>query len=291
MTLVVARQFDEEIRILCDAKVTSLHEIRRGPLTGVLKAVILHRNLCVCFAGNVAVAQKAIFLLGVKPACKFDVKEIIDRLFSEHCTSNCGADFIIASLSPKPSLYRISAGEIERNIKSAWIGDIEAFSDYQRRYHSSTLPKLDKYEEDKRERLELISRMGEAMGNLIQEEMHDSTGDFMVTVSSTNEGFIYKCNVMAFPIRQTIPSGVLTNINLGTAAEGGYAYSVLTPNKPGIGAIGIHFIQGRLGALFYPATSQKAVVYRDVSYEEFQSKVLKEYGFKISGIKISYKGK
>ena len=41
MTLIVARSISDEIRILCDSKVTEPQTIRSGPMMDTLKAVIL----------------------------------------------------------------------------------------------------------------------------------------------------------------------------------------------------------------------------------------------------------
>jgi hypothetical protein len=83
-----------------------------------------------------------------------------------------------------------------------------------------------------------------------------------------------------------IPSGEETAIEFGTAAQGGFAYSVLTPDIPGVGAVGVHFFQGDLRLLFYPTRFQSPEVYNRVTHDEFRNAVRGRYGFDIQGAQI-----
>ena len=141
MTLVVARLFRQEIRILSDAKITNRNRVRHGPLTGALKAVILHPDLCVCYAANKAGwAQVAIKRLNIHPAKSFELKAVISSLLKEHNAGCNDPDFIVACLRPKASLSRIWKGQVEHDVSSCWLGDYEAFVAYQEQFHASNLP-------------------------------------------------------------------------------------------------------------------------------------------------------
>ena len=122
-------------------------------------------------------------------------------------------------------------------------------------------------------------------------EGHTSVGDFMVSVASTSNGFMYMEAAIVFPVPQAIPSDISTVIRFGDAAAAGYGYSLLTPRKSGIGAVGIYFPNGRLGALFYPVKADhskpdEAVPYYNVSYDEFIALVQRDYEVEIDGPRI-----
>jgi hypothetical protein len=152
------------------------------------------------------------------------------------------------------------------------------------------LPASDNVPEDEREKYQIISKMMHAFQAILRGG-HRSVGDFMVSVASTVDGFMYMEGAIVFPVTQAIPSGIWTTIRFGDTAEGGYGYSLLTPRKSGIGAVGIYFPNGRLGALFYPVKSDnsqpdEAVPYYNVSYDEFIARVRQDYGIEIDGPRI-----
>jgi hypothetical protein len=60
MSLVVARVIDDEIRIISDTKITDSDALHPTPLDGGLKCIAISPTCCVCFAGNVTVAEEAL---------------------------------------------------------------------------------------------------------------------------------------------------------------------------------------------------------------------------------------
>src|SRR4051812_27853093 len=93
--------------------------------------------------------------------------------------------------------------------------------------------------------------------------------------------------IMMGAANQSIPSGVPTPLRFPGAAEGGFAYSISAPVSSGIGEIGVYFVQGRFGALFYPQRSDDAIIYRNLTQVEFEARVKAEFGFEIRGAQIS----
>ena len=279
MSLIVARNFDDEIRIISDGKISDPNQLDRGPLYGSLKAVILDSNNCVCYAGLFNLAIDAIrHLLNKK---LLDYISIKNYLLKVHIENNNQTDFIIGNILDSIKLCKISNGMIEEDINIGWIGDFEAFSEYQKLYHNS--PTID---QDVEEKLITYSKMASAMQELVIGGKCISVGDFWIGVRSGPTGFNYLTSAIAFIVKQTIPPNTPTKLRFGTAAEGGYAYTILTPNEIGIGAIGILYSQGNLGALFYPLRSDRAITYNNVNYETFRSRVRKDYGFLLEGLKI-----
>ena len=284
MTLVVARKTGNEIRMMSDARILYPDQLSNSPLKGALKLVATN-DVCIGYAGNYHAALDSI--RNIRKRHLLDYGEVIEALFNTHLESNGDVDFIVATYTPTLKLIKISNGSVELDLEVAWVGDPDAFSEYQSLYHSATPPKSEFENKEKVERYEVASRMGDALGQLIKEKKHESVGDFTISVRSSSEGFKYLGNASVFPVSQEIPSGVATKIKFGTAAQGGYAYSVLCSQSSNTGAIGVHFYQGNVGALYHPLKCDEAIVYSDVTFDQFKESVLNDYGFKIDGIKIS----
>jgi hypothetical protein len=287
MTLIVAQTLKDKIRIISDSKKTSPEEILKGTENSVLKAVILHPALCVGFAGSIGRAQVAIEKLDVKRGSSFDVEKVLDHLLHEHLASSQDTDFIVAALSPATMLYEIRKGGIKRNPQNCWIGNFDAFSDYQRYYHTTPSIDRDNVSLEDNEALDAIYKMHMAFMSVIRSRAYQDVGEFTIEVATEPDGFKYMESAIAYPVTQSIPSHTWTTVRFGSTAEGGYCYSIMTPLESGIGAIGIHFFQGNFGALFYPAKSATRILYRDVTAEEFKVRVSHEFGFGIEGPRIS----
>jgi hypothetical protein len=287
MTFIVANSYKDNIRIISDSKKTSPEEILRGTENNVLKAVIVHSALCVCFAGSVGRAQVAIEKLEVSRGNPFDLEKVLEYLLLEHRAGNNDPDFIVAALSPFTTLNKISGGELSRNLPSCWIGNHDAFSDYQKHFHSGSLPNQGGYSGTKEEFYTLVSKMEMAFRSVVQSNAHKDVGELTISVMTDTDGFKYAPAANTSFVTQSIPSNTWTPLRFGSTAEGGYSYSIMTPSEAGIGAVGIHFYQGNLGALFYPTKSANAITYKNVSAEQFKEKVCEEFGFEIEGVRIS----
>jgi len=117
-----------------------------------------------------------------------------------------------------------------------------------------------------------------------QPEYQNEVGGFTMEAQNYRDGFKYSQNTYNVnAVRVAGKKGITSAIATQTVSEGGYTYSILTPTKAGIGAIGIHFFQGKVGALFYPAQETKPKVFASVTMSEFQEKVLEEFGFELTG--------
>lgn len=296
MTLVVARNIRDRIFIISDSRITDPNILRRSSLQGALKAVILHRGLCVCFAGNLWRSQNAVSKLEINPGSYFDVEEILANLLQSHKDGDSDTDFIVAILTPNTSIFRIRSGQIERNLNAAWIGDHDAFSAYQKYFHSSLSLNSNNSESEQQEQTSLNinsirSKMIDAFISVIEDNTYPTVDDFMVSVSTEPEGFKYLDSLFAAnPSEQIIPAGVRTPLSFsGSAAEGGYSHSIMTPREAGIGAIGVYFFQGSFGVLFYPARFDKAIVYKNVRAYEFKNTICQNFGFEIDGLQVGSK--
>jgi hypothetical protein len=76
-------------------------------------------------------------------------------------------------------------------------------------------------------------------------------------------------------------------LQAGSAAHGDYSYAILTPEEPGIGAIGIYFLEGRLGLLYEPLRRDDPQPFSNVSVADFKRLVRERHGIPLGGIGIA----
>src|SRR5436190_20196722 len=110
MSLVVARVIDDEIRIISDTKITDPDALHPTLLDGGLKCIVISPSCCICFAGNVTVAQEA--LAPILDRRLQDRQQITDHLLKHHNAALGEADFIVASIQPLATVDRISKGTL-----------------------------------------------------------------------------------------------------------------------------------------------------------------------------------
>ncbi len=288
MSFVRAQRFRSEIRIFADTKKTSPHEILRGIQTSVLKVVIVRSDLCICFAGHIGPAVVALEgldkMIGDKP---WNLDSVLDYLLEAHIRSAKDTDFIIATLTPKTELYRISDGRIERDLEFCWIGDQDAFSTYQEFFQQISGFEREDVSPEVAETLNTILRMERAFVRLVESRRHENVGEFMIQVGTKpGEGFYYEGFHVGHPgspnLRRKIDES--EEVREWAAAGGSYTFSMLVPEQSGIGAIGIHFYEGNFGALFYPLKTEKPVLIMGVDQKGFQDSILERFGLRLTGL-------
>lgn len=72
----------------------------------------------------------------------------------------------------------------------------------------------------------------------------------------------------------------------GSAAHGDFSYAALAPVEPGVGAIALYFIEGKLGLVYAPLVHDNARRYSGVSLSEFEETILVDYGFRLLGLGV-----
>ena len=84
------------------------------------------------------------------------------------------------------------------------------------------------------------------------------------------------------------PGTSTTDLDEGWDAveQGAYFESFLYPRQAGARALGIYFVRGRLGALFFPAKAEHALLYRDVTHQDFVGAVEREHQITLAGSRI-----
>ncbi len=284
--------------ILSDTKIIDQDQGKSCILGGALKTVILDPSLCISYAGNALVGIKAL-----RDLPKGTLKEKTDYLLKIHNENSAATDFLICSLEP-PQIIEIKKGKASE-VSASWIGDIDAFELYQKYFHESEQtedPKFyEMYSPEIREGMILKKRMESAIQKVIDDANIKSVGDFLVRVEPLSDGFRYWEQAYAANLKPVIGNTkALQSLTTATdTTTGGYNYSLLVPKKAGIGAIGIYFLQGSLGALFYPIHKpilttplaiDPAIKYPNKTMKEFIEAVYKDHGFMLTGIGLAQEG-
>ena len=274
MTLVVAKVIENKIYIFSDSKITDPKNILRGMDNEVLKAIIINPNICICYAGAIAKAVKAIHELQNNNLIATD--DILNYLLVSHSKEGNNPDFIVATFLPKPSIYEIKKGMIKRDLQVAWIGNQSAFSDFQRyRFEAPEIFKTNEF---------ILSRF--AFVKVIEDTKHEDVSDFLIGVTSSLNGFVYSDYASGLASITMHPNHTISGSISVNAAHGGYSYSVLRPQEAGIGAIGVYFLQGSFGALLYPLRQDRPFIFAQVELQGFIEKVENVFGFRLIGLNI-----
>jgi hypothetical protein len=290
MTLVVARSLGDAVVVVSDLRVTDRHEMRRGYPFAVLKAVTISPTLCVAFAGPVERALDGLRAAADLADGSFD--SVVARLAGFLPAGRAdGPEFLIVSSQP-PRIARLRAGSIEDHQPASWIGDIDAFEEFQRlagRRDSRPIAGLTP-------RQQFVGRVEAAFSDLLDGVLRDalkepsipSVGEASVTIASGDDGaFRYLARTFAHA-SATTTNAQPTVLKVGTAAQGGFAYSVLTPTQPGQGAIGIYFYQGRLGLLYHPLQDRYPIPYSGVTAQDFRLAVSRDHAIDLQGMLIAF---
>jgi hypothetical protein len=136
MSLVVAKIVGSNICVVSDTKLSSseYEDIRseRHPKDGVIKTTILNKHQCVSFAGSEYYAEAA--LKEMEQGGSID--EMKEILFRYHFYSDNKTAFIFCFFEEGPHIVSFNNGQMIAS-KSAWIGDIEAYTYYQQYYHGA----------------------------------------------------------------------------------------------------------------------------------------------------------
>lgn len=286
MSLVVARQIGQEIRVVSDTRMMSYHDISQAPLDGGLKCIVLSPTCCVSFVGNTRVAE-----LAIAPIINGSIsrrENLTSHLLEHHLESGDAADFLVSVLDESAHIDRIADGIVAKDLLATWIGDAGAFAAYQAIYHA--VPDKQSAGDLLEDRFQIASRMGDAFQAVISNPAIASVDDFTIGVTSwpaQEDGFRYLARAAGYGFKTVSLTTEATSLLQTLGAEGGsYNYSVLVPATAGIGAVAVYIREACLGALFFPARSWRAVLFRQLSIADFIESIREQFGVAVDGVRI-----
>jgi len=274
MSFIIAKIIDGKFDIRSDSRITDPKIIQTNPLSGILKTIIIDPKTCISFAGIVDEANMAIEYLLQNQFTS--INEIVSYLLSVNINSNDKTDFIVKSLHKEdPCMFKISGGNIEENMQSAWIGDYLAFSLFQSQMNSQN------------ENLDLRQKIENSFKHVLQDESIESVGDYHIHVVSRNDVFEYNIRIDLDLGPQTIKiekANEWTTIPLGTAMNGSFGMSYLVSNIESKYAIGVYYTHGNFGVLLYPKFSMKPIIIKGGNCKMFVEFIQKEFEIKLEGM-------
>lgn len=278
MTLIIGRIVQGSLRIDSDSRITDPNIVsnRNSVFSGLLKTIILHPKLCLSYAGGVDVAQEAIEqVYKLNDQTPEKIKKLLVDINKE---SQYETDFLIASLENQALLYKISNGKVDASNQNHWIGDIDGFNLFQKKFH------LNLKGTDRKHIMEVQSQ---AFKEVLSSGTIESVGGLHITVHTTPKGLEYLMQhsfSMGQPTSVVLKGNQSIPIPFGDAATGAFSYSYLISSNPLQPAIGIHFPLGNFGTLYYPRLTRKIVIFRNVDPFEFAKKVMEDYRVDLTGI-------
>jgi hypothetical protein len=292
MTLVVAHRISTGVRLAADLRVTDPNAARvPGYLDGALKAIVVHPRVCIAFAGGpVNAALDAIRGLQSEPQLVPDLERIGTRLLEAHRRARGAIDFLVAGFAPT-ELARIQDDVITWDLPTAWLGDYKAFERFQEKYLEEDPVAAgfrDVLSEKEYQDFVVGSRSTAAMRAVVDSEI-PTVGEAAVFVvprppaDPTAFSYLELSSARTGMPRAPLPG--VTPLQAGSAAHGDFSVAILTP-EPGVGALGIYFLEGRLGLLYHPLKYDEPERFHAVSVEGFKDEVRCRHGIVLGGIGI-----
>jgi hypothetical protein len=283
LSLVVAQASTDGPRIVSDTRVVLPHEQRPSFKQGTLKAIVIRRDLVVCFAGDVVAGLDGIREFAGELDRGRAVDDLLGMLQERTLDDRRVVEFILATDVPDAQLMRLQGGTLERNLESSWIGDHAAFERFQQARYALTVDPLEA-ELDKQFALppsaKLMSVLQRAMAAVIADPPVQSVDDFCVSIAHKPTGFQYLESTFLHVGRdiELRPGDDLISRMAQPVEEGGYAVSVVEPEDPGMPALGLSFPRARLGMLYLPLKYEGATVIENVSPKDFPRIVFERFG-------------
>lgn len=290
ISLIVANVTPRGVWLTSEMRVTDESAATNVPgfLGAVLKLILVSPTLCIGYAGTVGAALAAIRHAASEQMAPAAAAE---HLLSVHL-ENPTVDFVVASLQPSV-LVEIKDGHAARR-ESAWLGDPEAFNRYQTLYHGEHfLPPGEGLDPEYKADLDIAVKMNDAMQDLVLANpepdgpgaSHALVGEASVTVGPRVEDGLFEYHIY-YNYSGPFASGGASGGRLMSTEHGSFTISFLVPEEPGIGAIGIHFPEGRLGVLYAPLMTKRpdrADRFHPVTVYEFADNVKARYGVSLRG--------
>lgn len=296
MTLLVARQVNNEIYIVADTKFDDGGNSTRSEskkYIGGLKVVLLTPGLCVGFAGNTEIARNAIQGLYDSSVNLFDKNQAIEHFLKQHVLSvTLGradeTEFVVAVIvecHERPGtflkeIFRIADSKVYWDNETTHIGDRNAFGCFQEAFHNGSTnlnaPTVEMVRIGSEERPgfdQSLSAAMRAMQNVIDSANIPCVDGIRTVVISEENQFRYLEYIQIrgnlIPVRNTPSSPV----SFGGAAEGSDHKHVGMFSVVGYGIFSVYSITGCFGLIYHPEQCFEPEVCRNCTLEEFRFRV------------------
>jgi hypothetical protein len=301
MTLIVGRVIEGRTRVVGDWKITyGPDDRRRGEqarddqahrtfvpslLDGQLKVIAINPELAVAYSADVFDYALRAIRRAIIRASPLDAATLAALL--SPATLDRSSEFLVADLS---TIRIVGSGRVA--VGSGAIGDQHAFSAYQTTYAIDPILKFESVGEVSATMYETADRMDRAFRTVVDDETFPSVAGFPVVLFARRSGFRYQSHVSGSGFQPVAGTTEPTSVLRSLGVEGGsYRYSFLVPSAPGVGAVGLHFVELGLGALFHPLLQDAPLEWCGVTADEFIQAVANEHGVRLDGPRWSPAGR
>jgi hypothetical protein len=275
-----AQVTDEGPRIISDTRVTFRDARRPSFKAGMVKTVIVSREVAISFAGDLDIALSAVRAFAERVNSGPHAEDV-ERELSQPATKSRGAvEFIIASAVANSRLIRIRDSGIERDLLATWIGDSGAFEQFQSVRNRLRSPSEMQLLSSLPNSAQVMTLLNEAMRAVIADRTIGSVDDFCVAVASKPGGFNYFPSTFVHLGRdiELRDGDDLVSKMAQSVAEGGYAVSIVEPLRPGTAALGQNFPRASLGIVYLPLLFDEGQIVNNVSANDFPEVVRDLFG-------------
>lgn len=247
MSFIYARNLKNKIYVFSDSKLSISPEDKDRLIKiigkenynnvmslGVIKNVIINKNICVASAGILEDFNRLLEIIDNNKL--FKIEEICLEALKIHCDKNGRTDFIVAlSDTTDSKLYEIKNGSIDE-VQTSWLGIYECFKNFQRlkeiekeniRLSDSDIEQLKKDRTfNLEQRFESI-----AFQKTVNSNIDDSVGGYVVECIGESGSFQYTELFSTHVEKEQI---VLPGNNVkiyDNVFDGGYSYCVYQSNN------------------------------------------------------------
>jgi hypothetical protein len=185
LSLVVADVTDDGPLIVSDTRITFPDGPRSSFKTGTLKAIVVTRDVTICFAGDVVAGLDGAreFARGLREGRSFD--QLLARLEELASNDRRVVEFIVATGSSGSQLVRIRKSRVENHLATAWIGCQEGFERFQKERNRPPDAMTALLESKLPTAVKVMATLRRALQAVIDDPAIESVGDFSIAVSQS----------------------------------------------------------------------------------------------------------
>jgi hypothetical protein len=297
MTLVVARQINNEVYLIADTKFTpavqSASSKSSSTYIGGLKLIILSPGICIGFANNTEFARRALEGIYDKNINIFDKNLLIDYFLNIHLlsvTEGNEVDFIIALILESEDektfikeIFKISDSKVSWENATTYIGDNEAFNCFQNISHKGlsncNIPTFELTKLSNNERPDFNQSLSTAlfaMQGVIDNPKILNVDGVRTVVTSEAGQFKYAEYIQVKGIPIPVRNEPNSPLSFGGAPEGSEIKHVGMYSATGHGVFPVYWITGKFGIIYNPKECFKPKVISNITQDEFRLMVGEE---------------
>jgi len=279
MTLVYAERTGLQVRLWADTAVTNREAAHSNIIPGVLKAVVLSRQIVVSFAGSVTGCIDVIRSIRNAGRDQISLDVALDRLCSHTAHHPKDAEFLVLD---RERIYRITSGKCISGGDAYWIGDPEAASQFL------TLRQARLAKESAQ--ADTFHANQDSFHMVVEHPQFPSVSGLSMLVVRARDGYIYERGIHVVGA-QPIPAGATILVGDEGPEIGGYSHTFLVPVEPGHPFAAVYFPPGRTGFLYKPLDTDEPSQVSDIGWKEFTTKVEAECGIAFHGLALPANGR